>query len=304
MKFRTIRAEKASYPIALMCACLSVSRSGYYAWESRPESGRVLDDKHMAGEVEAVFKASRRTYGYPRIHRDLQNKGRRIGRHRVARLMREKGLQSIHRRRFRVATTQADPAHQAAENTLNRQFKVEKPNDVWVADITCVPTAEGWLYLALLVDLYARRIVGWSMDDHMRTELPLNAWKMGLSRARGRGHPGEHEPQGRMPRQRGGRERVRDHQGGVGAPSEVRHTRRGPGGAVRVHGGLLQPKPPALGAGLPDAGGFREANQRGAGRMKPVYEIGVGPTFNPDRSDLPVVRPPAQMENPVSTSSR
>lgn len=184
MKFRAIQAEKASYPVALMCACLSVSRSGYYAWESRPESSRVLDDKRMAGEVEAVFKTSRHTYGYPRIYRDLQNKGRRIGRHRVARLMREKGLQSIHRRRFRVATTQADPAHQAAENTLNRQFKVEEPDDVWVADITCVPTAEGWLYLALLVDLYARRIVGWSMGDHMRTELPLNAWKMGLSRRR------------------------------------------------------------------------------------------------------------------------
>ena len=105
MKFRAIQAEKASYPVALMCACLSVSRSGYYAWESRPESGRVLDDKRMAGEVEAVFKTSRRTYGYPRIYRDLQNKGRRIGRHRVARLMREQGLQSIHRRRFRVTTT-------------------------------------------------------------------------------------------------------------------------------------------------------------------------------------------------------
>jgi putative transposase len=189
MKFRAIQAEKASYPVALMCACLSVSRSGYYAWESRPESDRVLDDKRMAGEVEAVFKTSRRTYGYPRIYRDLQNKGRRIGRHRVARLMREQGLQSIHRRRFRVATTQADPGHQAAENTLDRQFKVEKPNDVWVADITCVPTAEGWLYLALLVDLYARRIVGWSMGDHMRTELPLDAWKMGLSR---RGAPRLH----------------------------------------------------------------------------------------------------------------
>jgi transposase InsO family protein len=152
-----------------------------------------------------------------------------------------------------------------------------------------------------LVDLYARRIVGWSMGDHMRTELPLDAWKMGLSR---RGAPrlhhsdrgsqytshayrGEleaagtrvkHEPQGRMPRQRGGRERVRDHQSGAGAPPEVRHARRGPCGAIRVHGGLLQPKPPALDPGLSDAGGFREANQRRPGRMKPVYEIGVGPS--------------------------
>lgn len=113
MKFKAIQAEKASYPIALMCACLSVSRSGYYAWESRPESPRALQDKVLAGEVEKSFQASRQTYGYPRIYRDLQNKGHQIGRHRTARLMPEKGLRSVHHRRFRVTTTQADPSQPA-----------------------------------------------------------------------------------------------------------------------------------------------------------------------------------------------
>lgn len=182
MKFEAIRAKKAEHPVALMCRSLGVSRSGYYAWLERASSPRAAEEEKLAGEVSASFQNSRRTYGYPRVYKDLRARGIRIGRHRTARLMRQQGLRSVHRRRWRVTTTKADPAHEVAANELDRQFKTDKPNDVWVGDSTYVRTAQGWLFLAVLVDLYARRIVGWSMQDHMRTELVLGALEMALSR--------------------------------------------------------------------------------------------------------------------------
>lgn len=182
MRFEAIRAKEDEHPVALMCRCLEVSRSGYYAWRNRPPSPRAVENDKLAQEVCASFQGSRRTYGYPRVYKDLRARGLRIGRHRTARLMRGQGLRSVHRRRWRVVTTQADPQHEVAANELNRQFKTDKPNDVWVGDITYIRTDQGWLFLAVLVDLYSRRIVGWSMQEHMRTELVLDALAMALSR--------------------------------------------------------------------------------------------------------------------------
>ena len=179
MRFAFIDVEKALYPLRILCRVLRVSRSGYYAWRNRTPSVRALDDERLRPKVVEAFKVGRGTYGSPRVLDELIDQGFEIGRRRVARLMRELGLRGVSPRKFRV-TTDSDHNHAIAENLLARDFEASRPNEKWVTDITYVWTSEGWLYLATVMDLYSRRIVGWSMADHLRTELCLDALQMAI----------------------------------------------------------------------------------------------------------------------------
>jgi transposase InsO family protein len=164
VKFRFVEAEKACFPVAWMCRHLDVSRSGYYAWRGRPPAAHEKRDQQLAVRVAAIHAENLGVYGSPRILEELKEKGEAVGRKRIARLMQEQDLTGRLPRRF-VRTT--DSAHQlpVAENLLNRQFSVEEPDKVWVGDITYIGTWEGWLYLAVLIDVCSRRVVGWAMAD-------------------------------------------------------------------------------------------------------------------------------------------
>jgi transposase InsO family protein len=179
MKFRFMEAEKACFPVAWMCRHLDVSRSGFYAWRGRPPAAHAKRDQQLAIRVAAIHAENLGVYGSPRIFEELKEKGEAVGRKRIARLMQEQDLTGRLPRRF-VRTT--DSAHQlpVAENLLNRQFSVEEPDKVWAGDITYIGTWEGWLYLAVLIDVCSRRVVGWAMADNMRAELPLEAWRMAV----------------------------------------------------------------------------------------------------------------------------
>jgi putative transposase len=166
MRFRFILAEKAHYPIVALCRNLEVTRAGFYAWCHRPVPKRELRDATALVHVRAVYKRSHRRYGSPRVYRQLQEERVPIGRHRVARLMRLDGLRGKAKRRYRV-TTNSRHDLRVAPNLVARQFEVEGPNQVWLSDITYLATAEGWLYLSAVLDLHSRRIVGWSLDDHL-----------------------------------------------------------------------------------------------------------------------------------------
>jgi len=179
VKFAFILAQKALYPITVLCHVLGVSRSGYHAWRKRPEAARVRSDAQLAAQVAAVHKRSRKAYGSPRVHAELRAKGTRVGRKRVARLMREKGLQARRKRRFRK-TTDSKHSHPIAPNVLARQFDVGAPNRAWVTDVTAIWTLEGWLFLAVMLDLYSRRVVGWATSANNDTHLALDALRKGL----------------------------------------------------------------------------------------------------------------------------
>lgn len=179
MRFAFIEREKAHHAVARLCRVLGVSSSGYYAWRRREPSERARSDAAVTVRLRALHAQSRQTYGAPRLHADLRAAGVYCGRKRVARLMRQAGLVGCHRRRAR-GTTRRDPADTAAADQVQRQFMAAAPNRLWTADITSVPTAAGFLYLAVVLDVYSRRIVGWSMADHMRTELVLDALEMAV----------------------------------------------------------------------------------------------------------------------------
>lgn len=176
-----IDAESAGYSVAEMCAALGVSSSGYYACKHRPESRRARRDRELLPKVQRAFLDSRKTYGSPRIHRELNEAGEPVGRHRVARLMRESGLDARPKRKFRVVTTDSKHGKPFSPNLLKQDFSVTAPNEVWVGDVTYVPTDEGWVYLAAFIDLYARRVVGYALADHKRDELTLLALRRALS---------------------------------------------------------------------------------------------------------------------------
>ena len=187
MRFAFIHVEKAFYPVAILCFTLEVSRSGYYAWRERPRAARAREDEQLAAEIAVAHRRSRGAYGSPRIHRDLRAKGRRIGRKRVARLMRTHGIAGKQKRRFR-RTTDSNHDQPIAPNLLKRQFATEAPNQVWVTDVTYIPTAEGWLFLAVMLDLFSRRVVGWAASAQNDTDLALAALNGALhSRRPGRG---------------------------------------------------------------------------------------------------------------------
>ena len=178
-----IHDHVADFPVQVMCELLGVSRGGYYAWAGRAESARAADDRALATEIRAAHEASRGRYGSPRVHAELRARGRRIGRKRVARLMRGMGLAARRRRRFR-RTTDSRHAFPIAPNLLERNFTAEAPDRVWLADLTYIWTTQGWLYLAAVLDLYTRRVVGWAMADHLRHELTLAALDMAIVRQR------------------------------------------------------------------------------------------------------------------------
>jgi putative transposase len=178
-----IRDHVASFPVSVMCEVLGVSRGGYYAWAVRPESARAAADRALAAEIRAVHADSRGRYGSPRVHAELRAHGRRVGRKRVARLMRGMGLSARRKRRFR-RTTDSAHAFPVAPNLLGRDFTAAAPDRVWLADLTYIRTAEGWLYLAVVLDLYSRRVVGWAMAEHLGHELALAALDMAIARRR------------------------------------------------------------------------------------------------------------------------
>ena len=174
-----MKVNRADYPVATMCRLLGVSTSGFYAWLKRPESARARRDAELAERVEAVHARSHGTYGAPRIHAELRAEGERVGRKRVARLMKARGLVGVSRRKG-CQTTSRDESAQPAPDLVEREFAAEAPDRLWVADITYVPTWEGFLYLAVVLDVFSRRIVGWAMAAHLRTELVLSALNMAL----------------------------------------------------------------------------------------------------------------------------
>ena len=183
MKFALVHAEKAHFPIAFMCRQLSVSRAGYYAWAARPESARGRQERALGVAVAAVHQESRCTYGAPRVVKALRARGTRVGKKRVARILKQQGLCARMPRRF-VPTTDSAHPHPIAPNVLERNFSPAAPDVAWATDITYVPTAEGWLYLAVVMDLFSRRIVGWSMSERIDRHLVLAALDMALAERR------------------------------------------------------------------------------------------------------------------------
>jgi putative transposase len=179
--YRLIDAEKANYPISLLCRVLGVSRSGYYDWKDRPPSKRNRDNAALTEKIREVHDRSRRTYGYPRVHAELRALGVRCSRKRVARLMRKAGLQGCLRGR-KKRTTRRDEYALPAADLVKRNFYAIAPDKLWTADITYVGTQEGFVYLAFILDVYSRRVVGWSMANHLRTELVVDALEMALWR--------------------------------------------------------------------------------------------------------------------------
>jgi putative transposase len=179
-----ISAEKASTPVSVACALLGVSRSGYYEWATRAPSDRALSDAWLLEKIRAIWAENRKVYGAPRIHADLRMKhGVRVGRKRVERLMRGAGLSGLSARK-RGRTTIRVPGVRVADDLVERRFRPVAPNVLWIADVTYLRTWEGWLYLAAVQDAYSRAIVGWSMAEHMRAELVVDALEMAVARRR------------------------------------------------------------------------------------------------------------------------
>ena len=187
MKYAFIVSHLATWPLRWMCRVLEVHPSGYYAWRRRPESDRALENRRLSGLIEKYWRESGKVYGHRKLHQDLRDAGERCGRHRVLRLMRRAGLRAEVgcRRRPRH---RSGPAHAASPDRLRRQFTVPAPDRAWVTDITHIRTHEGWLYLAVVLDLFSRRVIGWSMGPRMTRDLALDALRLAIGRRRPR-HP-------------------------------------------------------------------------------------------------------------------
>jgi putative transposase len=197
VKYGFIRAHQEEFSLSRMCAVLKVSRNGYYDWRDRPESKRSKEDRAVLRQIRAVHDRSRQAYGALKTWRELKAEGFKWGRHRVARLRREAGIEARRKRRFRI-TTQSRAGVVAAKNRLKQRFEAKTVNQVWVGDITFVPTAAGWLYLAVLVDLYSRRVVGWAMSERIDQQLVLDALNMALLQRRVKPGLIHHTDQGRQ----------------------------------------------------------------------------------------------------------
>jgi putative transposase len=183
MRFQFLDDHQQQFPITLMCRVLDVSRSGYYAWRKREPSARKMADQVLLALIRLHHKKSRGAYGSPRIHQAIQKEGIRCGRKRVARLMREASLRARQKRSHKV-TTQSNHYLPVAPNLLDQAFTAKRPDTIWLSDITYLATAEGWLYLAVVLDLYSRLIVGWSMQPSLARQLPLAALQMALQQRR------------------------------------------------------------------------------------------------------------------------
>ena len=188
MRFRYIEDQRDTWPVRVLCDALEVSASGYYAWRGRPESARAAANRALLADIRRIHQQHRRRYGAPRIHAAVQAEGRSVSRGRVERLMRRHGIRAMTHRRFRVVTTDSKHGLPIAENRLAQTFLATRPNQIWLADITYIPTDEGWLYLCVVLDLFSRKVVGWAMRDHLRQELAIAALTMAIQRQRpGRG---------------------------------------------------------------------------------------------------------------------
>lgn len=183
MRYQFIEEHRIDYPVSLLCETLDVSVSGYYTWRKRPISQHTREDGHLAEKVKAAFQANRCVYGSPRVHAELHAQGIHCARKRVARLMREQGL-FAQRPRHRTVTTHSNPGAQVASNLLQRDFSADEPNTKWVADTTYIWTAEGWLYLAVVLDLFSRLVVGWSMAAIQDAALVTQALCMAIAHRR------------------------------------------------------------------------------------------------------------------------
>lgn len=182
-RYEFIRAESANFTVRELCRNLGVARSAFYEWAECGASAKARDDERLLTEIRAVHKRSRERYGAPRVHQALRASGHRVSRKRVARLMRDAGLRARPRRRFR-RTTDSSHKYPVAPNVLQRNFSAAAPNEAWVGDITYIWTAEGWSYLAVLIDLFSRRVVGWAMRSTLSRELCLAALEQALTRRR------------------------------------------------------------------------------------------------------------------------
>lgn len=194
MRYTVIHRCRAKYPVRMMCRALGVSRSGYYDWVDRPESARAQRHRALTDKIRCFHQASRDTYGAPRIREDLLESGEPVGENTVALLMQRAGIVPKTVRKFRVTTDSRKTV--PAPNQLERQFTAGQPNERWVSDITFIPTREGWLYLAVIIDLYFRAVIGWSMHARMKTELVTDALRMALMRRKVRSPLLLHSDQG------------------------------------------------------------------------------------------------------------
>jgi len=181
VKYAFIRTHSSEYSVSRLCQVLEVSTSGYYDWRDRPESSRAADNRRLATKITLFHKASREIYGSPRIHGDLMDAGDAVSINRVARLMKRHGIQSKMARKF-VITTDSKNTMQPAPDLLQRQFKTDNPDKAWVSDTTFIPTRQGWLYLAVVIDLYSRQVLGWAMSDRNNSQLVQDALTMAIWR--------------------------------------------------------------------------------------------------------------------------
>jgi transposase InsO family protein len=179
VRFQFIEDHRDEFPVSRMCEMLDVSRSGYYAWRGRPPSNREMANQELYTKIKAVYHESEGTYGSPRIYSVLEQQGVTCSENRVARLMRLRGLRAKQEKTFKTLTRR-NRAHPVAPNQLKRDFEAARPNEKWLTDITYIRTEEGWLYLAVVLDMYSRRIVGWAMSDRMTSDLTISALKMAL----------------------------------------------------------------------------------------------------------------------------
>jgi putative transposase len=184
MRYQFIREHQEEFSVQRMCRILEVTRSGYYSWKPEHMGPREMQNRVLVEQIQAEYKISRKTYGSPRIQASLLRKGIACGRHRVARLMRREGIQPQPRRRWHPMTTQRDPGAIPAPNRLNQDFSVSLANQKWAGDFTYIDTAEGWLYLAVVLDLFSRKVVGWAMAERMNTALVESALDMALQTRR------------------------------------------------------------------------------------------------------------------------
>ena len=184
-RFAFIDREKACYDVTVLCRLLQVSRSGFYAWLRRAPSPRAVADQVLTEQIRTAFDDNRRVYGAPRIHAELTDAGVHVGRKRIARLMRQAGIVGCHRRKRSFSITTQNPKAAPAPDLVDRKFVATSPNQLWVADVTYVPTVQGWLYLACVTDVFSRLVLGWSMASHRKTDLVVDAVTMAVHRRGG-----------------------------------------------------------------------------------------------------------------------
>lgn len=195
-RFCFIRDNQHDFCISAMCRVFGVSRSGYYEWLERPASTRAQEDQLLKARIHDHFHKSRQTYGTPRLKNALKKEGRQVSQRRIGRLMKEDGLVAKATRRFKPKTTQVEPRFEPAPNLLEQDFSTQRLNEVWLADLTYVKTAEGWLYVSTVIDLHSRRIIGWAMGDTLEAHWTLSALQMALERRMPKGGLIHHSDRG------------------------------------------------------------------------------------------------------------